>query len=141
VFLLLKTSNCSQSKIRIVGLSATLPNYLDVARFLDVDIRKITFACNYAIVSCAGENLFFFDGRFRPVPLEQTFIGIKPPKNDAVTSSRSSASSQFEIQRRMDEQCFEEVKRFVKDGYQVCALNVLHCCNESSLGDCLRACT
>jgi len=46
--------------IRIVGLSATLPNYVDVARFLGVNMRK---------------GLFFFDGRFRPVPLAQTFIG------------------------------------------------------------------
>ena len=50
----------SQSMIRIVGLSATLPNYLDVARFLHVN---------------PYEGLFFFDGRFRPVPLGQTFIG------------------------------------------------------------------
>ena len=50
----------SQKMIRIVGLSATLPNYVDVARFLNVSLRK---------------GLFFFDGRFRPVPLAQTFIG------------------------------------------------------------------
>jgi len=50
----------SQKMIRIVGLSATLPNYVDVARFLGVNLRK---------------GLFFFDGRFRPVPLAQTFIG------------------------------------------------------------------
>jgi activating signal cointegrator complex subunit 3 len=39
-----------------VGLSATLPNYIDVAKFLKVDPMK---------------GLFFFDGRFRPVPLAQ----------------------------------------------------------------------
>lgn len=50
----------SQKMIRIVGLSATLPNYVDVARFLGVSLHK---------------GLFFFDGRFRPVPLAQTFIG------------------------------------------------------------------
>jgi len=50
----------SQKMIRIVGLSATLPNYVDVARFLGVNLWK---------------GLFFFDGRFRPVPLAQTFIG------------------------------------------------------------------
>lgn len=48
--------------IRILGLSATLPNYLDVATFLHVN-------------PCIG--LFFFDGRFRPVPLGQTFLGVK----------------------------------------------------------------
>lgn len=46
--------------IRIIGLSATLPNYVDVARFLNVNPHS---------------GLFFFDGRFRPVPLAQTFIG------------------------------------------------------------------
>ena len=53
--------------IRIVGLSATLPNYLDVARFLNVNPYL---------------GLFFFDGRFRPVPLGMTFIG----KNGAATT-------------------------------------------------------
>ena len=43
-----------QSKIRIVALSATLPNYLDVASFLKVDFAK---------------GLFFFDKRFRSTPL------------------------------------------------------------------------
>lgn len=46
-----------QNNVRIVGLSATLPNYIDVAQFLRVNPEK---------------GLFFFDGRFRPVPLTQT---------------------------------------------------------------------
>ena len=50
----------SQVVIRILGLSATLPNYIDVARFLCVNPQT---------------GLFFFDGRFRPVPLAMTFIG------------------------------------------------------------------
>jgi activating signal cointegrator complex subunit 3 len=54
----------SQTVIRVVGLSATLPNYIDVATFLRVNPYV---------------GLFFFDGRFRPVPLAQTFIGIKQP--------------------------------------------------------------
>lgn len=45
----------------MVGLSATLPNYLDVATFLQV--KK--------------ENVFFFDQTFRPVPLLQRFFGVK----------------------------------------------------------------
>ena len=47
--------------IRIVGLSATLPNYLDVAKFLNVSPYN---------------GLFFFDGRFRPVPLATIFVGM-----------------------------------------------------------------
>jgi antiviral helicase SLH1 len=52
----------TQSLIRIVGLSATLPNYVDVATFLRVN---------------PYQGLFFFDSSFRPVPLEQHFIGVK----------------------------------------------------------------
>jgi antiviral helicase SLH1 len=52
----------TQSLIRIVGLSATLPNFIDVADFLKVN--------RYA-------GLFYFDASFRPVPLEQHFIGVK----------------------------------------------------------------
>lgn len=51
----------SQSVIRIVGLSATLPNYKDVAIFLRVNPTK---------------GLFYFNDAYRPVPLRQTFIGI-----------------------------------------------------------------
>ena len=55
----------TQEDIRLVGLSATLPNYEDVATFLRVDPK---------------EGLFFFDNSFRPVPLEQQFIGITEKK-------------------------------------------------------------
>lgn len=47
--------------IRMVGLSATLPNYSDVAAFLRVKPEK---------------GLFFFDHSFRPVPLQMQYIGI-----------------------------------------------------------------
>nr|KAG5691791.1 hypothetical protein BaRGS_003187 [Batillaria attramentaria] len=55
----------TQEEIRLVGLSATLPNFEDVATFLRVDPK---------------EGLFFFDNSFRPVPLEQQFIGITEKK-------------------------------------------------------------
>lgn len=51
--------------VRLVGLSATLPNYRDVASFLRVDPLK---------------GLFQFDGSFRPCPLRQEFIGITEKK-------------------------------------------------------------
>ncbi|KIX02460.1 uncharacterized protein Z518_08401 [Rhinocladiella mackenziei CBS 650.93] len=51
--------------VRMVGLSATLPNYRDVATFLRVDPEK---------------DLFHFDGSFRPCPLRQEFIGITDKK-------------------------------------------------------------
>jgi replicative superfamily II helicase len=46
--------------IRIVGLSATLPNYQDIAKFLRVNLDS---------------GLFYFDSSYRPVPLSQEFIG------------------------------------------------------------------
>lgn len=55
----------TQEDVRLVGLSATLPNYEDVATFLRVE---------------PAEGLFFFDNSFRPVPLEQQFIGITEKK-------------------------------------------------------------
>jgi hypothetical protein len=55
----------TQEMIRLVGLSATLPNYEDVATFLRVDPSK---------------GLFFFDNSFRPCPLQQVFIGITEKK-------------------------------------------------------------
>jgi len=41
--------------IRIIGLSATLPNYSDIAVFLRVNPKT---------------GLFYFDHSYRPVPLE-----------------------------------------------------------------------
>ncbi|KAF8792805.1 U5 small nuclear ribonucleoprotein 200 kDa helicase-like [Argiope bruennichi] len=55
----------TQEEVRLVGLSATLPNYEDVASFLRV-------------TPAAG--LFYFDNSFRPVPLEQQYIGITEKK-------------------------------------------------------------
>ena len=58
----LRMVETSQSMIRIVGLSATLPNYQDVAVFLRVNPKS---------------GLFFFNNAYRPVPLAQNYIGVK----------------------------------------------------------------
>ena len=55
----------TQEEVRLVGLSATLPNYQDVATFLRVNPKS---------------GLFYFDNSYRPVPLEQQFIGITEKK-------------------------------------------------------------
>ena len=54
-----------QEMVRLVGLSATLPNYEDVAMFLRVNPAR---------------GLFFFDNSFRPVPLQQVYVGITQKK-------------------------------------------------------------
>lgn len=82
----------TQSLIRIVGLSATLPNYIDVADFLKVN-------------RMAG--LFYFDASFRPVPLEQHFVGVK---GDA--GSKKSREN-------LDIVCFEKVRNMLERGHQV----------------------
>ncbi len=87
----LRQVESSQKMIRIVGLSATLPNYVDVARFLNVNPYT---------------GLFFFDGRFRPVPLEQTFIGIK-------------ATNKMAQMQNMDDVCYEKCLKLVKNKHQV----------------------
>jgi antiviral helicase SLH1 len=82
----------TQSLIRIVGLSATLPNYVDVADFLKVN-------------RMAG--LFYFDQSFRPVPLEQHFIGVK-----GKAGSKTSRDN-------VDKVCFEKVREMRELGHQI----------------------
>ena len=67
--------------MRLVGLSATLPNFEDVATFLRVNPEK---------------GLFFFDNSFRPVPLQQQYIGV----------SEKKALKRFQL---MNEICYEKV--------------------------------
>ncbi|KDR19736.1 putative U5 small nuclear ribonucleoprotein 200 kDa helicase [Zootermopsis nevadensis] len=55
----------TQEDVRLVGLSATLPNYQDVSTFLR--IKQET-------------GLFYFDNSFRPVALEQQYIGVTEKK-------------------------------------------------------------
>lgn len=82
----------TQSLIRIVGLSATLPNYIDVADFLKVN-------------KMAG--MFFFDSSFRPVPLEQHFIGVK-----GKPGSKQSREN-------IDYVAYEKVRDMLERGHQV----------------------
>ncbi|KAF8138604.1 Sec63-domain-containing protein [Boletus edulis] len=82
----------SQSVIRIVGLSATLPNYIDVAEFLSVSLHA---------------GLFYFDSSFRPVPLEQHFIGIRGKPGSP------------QSKRNLDRVTFEKVSELVHQDHQV----------------------
>ncbi|KIM25210.1 hypothetical protein M408DRAFT_26410 [Serendipita vermifera MAFF 305830] len=82
----------TQSLIRVVGLSATLPNYIDVADFLRVSRHQ---------------GLFFFDSSFRPVPLEQHFLGIKGKAGSPAAK------------RALDKSTYHLVSELVRDGHQV----------------------
>ncbi|EGO30085.1 putative RNA helicase [Serpula lacrymans var. lacrymans S7.9] len=67
--------------VRLVGLSATLPNYQDVATFLRVDESK---------------GLFYFDASYRPCGLQQQFIGVTEKK----------AIKRYQV---MNEVCYDKV--------------------------------
>ena len=71
----------AQASVRLVGLSATLPNYEDVAAFLRVKPE---------------EGLFFFDSSFRPCPLQQELVGVSVRK----------PLQRFQL---MNEICYEKV--------------------------------
>lgn len=75
---------------RLVGLSATLPNYEDVARFLQVK----------------PSGLFYFDSSFRPCPLVQHFIGIKEKKAIKKVAA-------------MNEACYEKLVECRQNGHQM----------------------
>lgn len=81
----------SQRMIRIVGLSATLPNYMDVAQFLRVN---------------PGTGLLRFDASHRPVPLKQVFIGV-------------DSKNQVKSLQLKNEICFEKTLAAVSAGHQV----------------------
>ena len=82
----------TQSMIRIIGLSATLPNYIDVATFLRVNPYV---------------GLFYFGSSFRPVPLEQHFIGV------------SGKAGSKQSNENIDRASFEKLKEMLEEGHQV----------------------
>ncbi|CCJ29959.1 unnamed protein product [Pneumocystis jirovecii] len=82
----------SQTMIRIIGLSATLPNYVDVAKFLGVNCYR---------------GLFYFSNQFRSVPLEQHFIGVKGKSGSKVSTIN------------IDLTTYEKVIQLVKNNHQV----------------------
>ena len=77
----LRQVETTREMVRLVGLSATLPNFEDVATFLRVNPAK---------------GLFFFDNSFRPVPLQQQYIGV----------SEKKAIKRYQL---MNEICYEKV--------------------------------
>lgn len=78
----------------MVGLSATLPNYEDVATFLRVKPEK---------------GLFFFDNSYRPVPLEQQYIGITEKK----AIKRFQIMNEIVYQKTLEEAGINQVRRGV----------------------------
>ncbi|CAO2183145.1 unnamed protein product [Urochloa humidicola] len=75
-----RQTETTKEHIRLVGLSATLPNHHDVALFLRV----------------RNESIFHFDNSYRPCPLAQQYIGITVRK----------PLQRFQL---MNEICYEKV--------------------------------
>ncbi|CAI9111861.1 OLC1v1012190C1 [Oldenlandia corymbosa var. corymbosa] len=86
----LRQVESTQSMIRIVGLSATLPNYLQVAQFLRVN---------------TDTGLFFFDASYRPVPLAQQYIGV----------SERNYKVRMDLQNQI---CYNKVVDSLRHGHQ-----------------------
>eukprot|EP00605_Chrysophyceae_sp_TOSAG23-4_P002130 GSChrysophyteH1.ASY1.ANO1.2357.1 assembled CDS len=77
-------------QVRIVGLSATLPNYKDVAKFLGVN----------------NKSCYFFGPEYRPVPLDQTFIGL-------------TEKSRVKLKNQMAEHAYHKMVSALERGKQV----------------------
>ncbi|AET39778.1 RNA helicase Ecym_4766 [Eremothecium cymbalariae DBVPG len=88
----LRQVESSQSMIRIVGLSATLPNFIDVADFLGVN-RHV--------------GMFYFDQSFRPKPLEQQLLGCR-----GKTGSRQGKEN-------IDKVVYKKLFEYASQGHQV----------------------
>ncbi|KAI0557298.1 activating signal cointegrator 1 complex subunit 3 helc1 [Gracilaria domingensis] len=89
----LRLSEAAQRHVRLVGLSATLPNYQDVATFMRVNPAR---------------GLYHFDSGYRPVPLSQSFIGI----------TAGGASNSHDGRRARESKMHETAWRKVKDALQ-----------------------
>lgn len=88
----LRQVESTQLMIRVVGLSATLPNYMDVADFLGVN-RQI--------------GMFYFDQLFRPCPLKQELLGV-----------RGKAGSKT-ARENIDRVSYDKLVESLREGHQV----------------------
>ncbi|KAI8147636.1 Sec63 Brl domain-containing protein [Fennellomyces sp. T-0311] len=100
----IRTMEQTQELVRLVGLSATLPNYVDVAAFLRVDPEK---------------GLHFFDSTFRPCPLRQEFIGVTEKK----------AIKRFQV---MNEVCYQKVVDQIENNEENQVLVFVHSRKETA---------
>lgn len=120
----LRLVESSQSLIRIVGLSATLPNYVDVADFLRVN---------------RYQGLFYFDSSFRPVPLEQHFMGIKGKPGSPQARSNLDKAAFFKVEQLLHEG--HQVMIFVHARKETVksALSIREMCRAEGIEDLLLA--
>lgn len=111
----LRLVESSQQMIRIVGLSATLPNYVDVALFLRVNPQT---------------GLFFFGAEYRPVPLKQTFVGVTSRKEKPKEGAKPGVAPKAVPQQfLMLEIAYDKTVAALRNGKQVMVF--VHARNET----------
>lgn len=112
----------TQEEVRLVGLSATLPNYQDVAAFLRVKPES---------------GLFYFDNSFRPVALEQQYIGVTEKK----ATKRCQIMNEIVYEKTMEHAGKNQVLIFVhsrnETGKTARAIRDM-CLEKDTLGQFLR---
>ncbi|KAF8563042.1 hypothetical protein P879_08608 [Paragonimus westermani] len=91
----LRQVETSQTLIRLVGLSATLPNYEDVAHLLHVS---------------PYHGLFYFDDRFRPVLLRMSFYGVRGSNRRVQEANMSAACYELLLEqvKRVEQRLFAD---------------------------------
>jgi pre-mRNA-splicing helicase BRR2 len=90
----------SKVSCRLLALSATLSNYLDVAKFLHVD----------------EQNAFYFDSSYRPVSLSVQIIGVHVQEN------KDKAKEADERKMKMNQIACQKVVDCLKKGRQVSSI-------------------
>ncbi|EPX74852.1 U5 snRNP complex subunit Brr2 [Schizosaccharomyces octosporus yFS286] len=113
----------SLERIRLVGLSATLPNYRDVSSFLRVNPNK---------------GLFYFDSTYRPCPLKQEFIGVTEKK----PIKRLQATNEVCYEKTMQHAGKNQVLIFVhsrKETYKTARFIRDKALEEETIGHILRS--
>lgn len=112
----------TQEEVRLVGLSATLPNYQDVATFLRVSPER---------------GLFYFDNSYRPVALEQQYIGVTEKK----ALKRFQVMNEIVYEKTMEHAGKNQVLVFVhsrkETGKTARAIRTM-CLEKDTLGSFLR---
>ena len=89
------------SPIRFVALSATFPNYEDIGQFLGV----------------AKSNMFYFDNSYRPVPLEQTIVGVGRPAPPSTSDVPVAVSKN--VNEAINKVTADKVLNILREGQQV----------------------
>ncbi|KAL5370072.1 U5 small nuclear ribonucleoprotein helicase, Pre-mRNA splicing helicase BRR2 2 [Cryptosporidium parvum] len=123
----------SQRPIRLVGLSATLPNWEDFATFLNVN----------------KNDAFFFSQALRPTPLEKTIIGVNEKrvdiekkreirkKNDKTSNQDSSLNKEKQREERQKDKISKQINSkedisSISDLYNSIAFKIVLDCLEKN---------